>query len=67
MSIIESLKQERRRLLAEVAKVDKAIKVLGSPAKGSYTMSTAARKKISAAQKKRWKAVRAKKKPTLSN
>jgi hypothetical protein len=56
--VVRQLKKERERVQREVQRIDAALTALGSvSSNGSsrqHTMSTAARRKISLAQKARW-------------
>jgi hypothetical protein len=60
VSIVSELRAERANLLREVKHMDAALSVLGKLNSGSsytkprHTLSAAARKKISLAQKARW-------------
>jgi hypothetical protein len=57
-TVVQQLKKERERVHKEVQRIDAALDALGSVnSNGSsrrYTMSAAARRKISLAQKARW-------------
>jgi hypothetical protein len=68
-SILKALRGERAQIQSELAKLDKAIAVLGElsvttptpdGAPKKRTLSAAARRKIAKAQKLRWAKVRAK-------
>jgi hypothetical protein len=66
MRIIDALQMERRRLLGELEKVDKAIRALGGTTfggrRGRPVLSIEARAKIAAAQRARWAKVKSVKK-----
>ena len=57
--VVQQLRKERERAEREVHRIDAALAALGSLSvngskRGRHTMSAAARKKISLAQKARW-------------
>ena len=57
--VVQQLRKERDRAQREVGRIDEALTALGSLSvngskRGRHTMSAAARKKISLAQKARW-------------
>jgi hypothetical protein len=61
--IRKALKDEIARLKSKTAKLEKALAVIESadgPRVKKFTMSADAKARISAAQKKRWKAIKAK-------
>jgi hypothetical protein len=68
IGVIRQLQSERKRAQNEVKRFDAALAALGTlnskaPAhKKGHTMSASARKRIAAAQRKRWKAWKAKRK-----
>ena len=66
-SIVADLRTERTNLANQLEHVDAALSVLGgsSYTKPGRTMSAAARRRISLAQKARWASVRKQSKPTL--
>jgi hypothetical protein len=66
--VVQQLKKERERAQKEVQRIDAALAALGSSSNGaSRTMSAAARRRISLAQKARWAKERtAKPKRTIS-
>jgi hypothetical protein len=58
-AVVQQLRKERERAQKEVRRIDAALTALGSLSvngskRGRHTMSAAARKKISLAQKARW-------------
>jgi hypothetical protein len=58
-AVVQQLRRERERAQKEVHRIDAALTALGSLTangsnRGRHTMSAAARKKISLAQKARW-------------
>jgi len=58
-AVVQQLRKERERAQEEVCRIDAALAALGSlgvngSKRGRRTMSAAARKKISLAQKARW-------------
>ena len=59
-AVVQQLRKERDRAQKEVRRIDAALTALGSLSgvngskRGRHTMSAAARKKISLAQKVRW-------------
>jgi len=58
-AVVQQLRKERDRAQKEVRRIDAALAALGSLSvngskRGRHTMSAAARKKISLAQKARW-------------
>ena len=58
-AVVQQLRKERERAQKEVHRIDAALTALGSLSvtrskRGRHTMSAAARKKISLAQKARW-------------
>jgi hypothetical protein len=60
--VVQQLKKERERAQKQVQRIDAALEALGSvSSNGSsrHTMSAAARRKISLAQKARWAKTRA--------
>jgi hypothetical protein len=68
--VVQELRRERERAHREVQRIDAALAALGSlSSNGSsrkHTMSAAARRKISAAQKLRWARQKARPKRTIS-
>jgi hypothetical protein len=57
--VVQQLRTERERAQREVHRIDAALAALGSPSsngsnRGRHSMSAAARRKISLAQKARW-------------
>lgn len=57
--VVRQLRTERERAQREVIRIDAALAALGSPSsngsnRGRHSMSAAARRKISLAQKARW-------------
>lgn len=68
--VVQELKRERERAQNEVQRIDSALAALGSlSSNGSsrhHSMSAAARKRISLAQKARWAKRRSAAKPTIS-
>lgn len=68
--VVQQLKIERERALKEVQRIDSALDALGSlSSNGSsrqHTMSAAARRRISLAQKARWAKQKARPKRTIS-
>jgi hypothetical protein len=54
--VVKLMKRDRARAVREIARIDAALAALGYAGAGSrrHTMSAAARKKISIAQKARW-------------
>jgi hypothetical protein len=58
LNIIRALKKKERELLREVGKIQSAIELLGGKKPTKRKMSAAARKRISMAQKKRWREAR---------
>jgi hypothetical protein len=68
--VVQELRRERERAHKEVQRIDAALAALGSlSSNGSsrqHTMSTAARRKISLAQKARWAKQKAKPKRMIS-
>jgi hypothetical protein len=69
-AVVQELKRERERAQKEVQRIDAALAALGSlNSNGSsrqHTMSTAARNRISLAQKLRWAKQKARPKRTIS-
>ena len=68
-SVVEELKKARERAHKEVQRIDAALAALGSSSNGSsrqHTLSAAARRKISAAQKLRWAKQKVRPKRTIS-
>ena len=68
-AVVQELKKERERAHTEVQRIDVALAALGSlSSSGSsrHTMSAAARKRISLAQKARWAKQKARPKRTIS-
>jgi hypothetical protein len=58
-AVVQQLRKERERAQKEVRRIDAALTALGSLSvigskRGRHTISAAARKKISLAQKARW-------------
>jgi len=58
-AVVQQLRKERERAQKEVHRIDAALTALGSLSvngskRGRHTLSAAARKKISLAQKARW-------------
>jgi len=66
--VVQQLKKERERAQKEVQRIDAALAALGSvsPNGASRTMSAAARRRISLAQKARWAKRTGKSKGTIS-
>jgi hypothetical protein len=68
--VVQQLKKERERAQKEVQRIDSALAALGSlSSNGSsrqHTMSAAARRRISLAQKARWAKQKARPKRTIS-
>lgn len=69
--VVRQLKTERERAQKEVLRIDAALSALGSPSsngskRGRPSMSAAARRKISLAQKARWAKQKARPKRTMS-
>lgn len=60
--VVKLMKRDRARAVREIARIDAALAALGYGGAGSrrHTMSAAARKKISLAQKARWAKARSK-------
>ena len=60
--VVKLMKRDRARAVREIARIDAALAALGYSGAGSrrHTMSAAARKKISLAQKARWAKARLK-------
>ena len=58
--VVKLMKRDRAQHVKEIAKLDAALTALGSNGAGPRrgTMSAAARKRISDAQKKRWEKVK---------
>jgi len=56
--VVQQLRTERERAQSEVHRIDAALAALGSASsngnRGGHTMSAAARRKISLAQRARW-------------
>jgi len=69
-AVVEELEKERKRAQKEVQRIDAALSALGSlSSNGSsrqHTMSAAARRRISIAQKARWAKQKARPKRTIS-
>jgi hypothetical protein len=69
-AVVEELEKERKRAQKEVQRIDAALAALGSlSSNGSsrqHTMSAAARRRISIAQKARWAKQKARPKRTIS-
>jgi len=55
--VVKLMRRDRARAVKEIARIDAALSALGYGGAGPrrHTMSAAARKKISLAQKARWK------------
>jgi len=69
--VVRQLRTERERAQNEVHRIDAALSALGSASsngsnRGRHTMSAAARRKISLAQKARWAKQKAKPRRTMS-
>jgi hypothetical protein len=69
--VVRQLRTERERAQREVLRIDAALSALGSPnvngsKRGTHSMSAAARRKISLAQKARWAKQKAKPRRTMS-
>ena len=72
VSMVSELRAERTNLVTQLKHIDAALSVLGKLNGGSlytkprHTLSAAARKKISLAQKKRWAKQKTKPRRTMS-
>jgi aconitase A len=65
--VVQQLKKEREHTQKQLQRIDEALAALGSSSNGaSPTMSAAARRKISLAQKARWAKHKAKPTRTIS-
>jgi hypothetical protein len=69
--VVRQLRTERERAQKEVHRIDAALSALGSPSvngskRGKHSMSVAARRKISLAQKARWAKQKTKPRRTMS-
>jgi len=58
--VVKLMKRDRARAVREIARIDAALAALAGAGSRSHTMSAAARKKISLAQKARWAKARLK-------
>jgi hypothetical protein len=58
LNIIRALKKKERELLSQVGKIQSAIELLSGKKPAKRKLSAAARKRISMAQKKRWREAR---------